>query len=126
MQTQLKLEEFGMLVLGMLLFAATGYSWWVFPALILLPDLSMAGYLVNNKMGAVFYNLFHHKGLAVLLYLFGVLIRNEVLMLSGIILFSHSSLDRMLGYGLKYPDSFQHTHLGWIGNTNSQLKDEKS
>jgi hypothetical protein len=24
-------------------------------------------------------------------------------------------MDRIFGYGLKYPDAFQHTHLGWIG-----------
>jgi hypothetical protein len=36
-------------------------------------------------------------------------------MLAGTILLGHSSLDRVLGYGLKYPDSFQNTHLGVIG-----------
>ncbi len=30
-------------------------------------------------------------------------------------LFAHSSMDRMLGYGLKYEDSFGNTHLGMIG-----------
>lgn len=105
-----------MLVLGVLLFTFLDYSWWVFPALILFPDLSMVGYLANNKIGAALYNVFHHKGLAILFYLFGVLIGNDILILTGIILFSHSSLGRMRGYGLKYPDSFKRTHLGWIGN----------
>ncbi|WP_446698576.1 DUF4260 family protein [Agrococcus sp. KRD186] len=27
----------------------------------------------------------------------------------------HVGIDRMLGYGLKLPDAFTHTHLGWIG-----------
>lgn len=31
------------------------------------------------------------------------------------IMFAHSSLDRCVGYGLKYGDGFQHTHLGRIG-----------
>ncbi len=31
------------------------------------------------------------------------------------LLFAHSSFDRMLGYGLKYNDSFNHTSLGWTG-----------
>jgi hypothetical protein len=30
-------------------------------------------------------------------------------------LFGHSNMDRLLGYGLKYPDAFQNTHLGVIG-----------
>ena len=34
---------------------------------------------------------------------------------AALILFGHSSLDRVFGYGLKYTDAFQHTHLGWIG-----------
>ncbi len=105
-----------MLLLGILLFTFLHYAWWVFPALILVPDISMAGYLFNNRIGAIFYNLFHHKGIAILLYLAGTLAGSSVMMLAGIILFSHSSLDRMLGYGLKHPDSFHHTHLGWIGN----------
>jgi len=28
----------------------------------------------------------------------------------------HVAVDRALGYGLKFNDDFQHTHLGWIGN----------
>jgi hypothetical protein len=29
-------------------------------------------------------------------------------------------MDRILGYGLKYPDAFQHTHLGIIGQAQKQ------
>ncbi|TAG51385.1 MAG: DUF4260 family protein, partial [Runella slithyformis] len=32
----------------------------------------------------------------------------------GIILFAHSAMDRIAGYGLKYEDAFKHTHLGWL------------
>jgi hypothetical protein len=32
-----------------------------------------------------------------------------------IIWFGHIGMDRLVGFGLKYPDSFQHTHLGWKG-----------
>ena len=35
--------------------------------------------------------------------------------LAGLILFGHAAWDRLLGYGLKYNDSFHKTHLGWIG-----------
>jgi hypothetical protein len=45
----------------------------------------------------------------------GYWLNHDLLILSGIILFGHSAMDRALGYGLKYPDSFQHTHLGWVG-----------
>lgn len=31
------------------------------------------------------------------------------------ILFGHSAMDRIFGYGLKFNDNFKNTHLGWIG-----------
>jgi hypothetical protein len=33
----------------------------------------------------------------------------------GLVWLAHIGVDRLLGYGLKYNDNFQHTHLGWIG-----------
>ncbi|MDR2235730.1 MAG: DUF4260 domain-containing protein [Chryseobacterium sp.] len=115
MKVQLKLEYAAFLILGILAFARTDYSWWWFAALFLAPDLSMLGYLINNKAGAFFYNLFHHFGIAVLFYLVGTALALPYLQAAGAILLSHSAFDRMLGYGLKYPDSFQNTHLGKIG-----------
>jgi hypothetical protein len=50
-----------------------------------------------------------------LVYVLGAYFNNQLLQLIGLILFGHSSMDRALGYGLKYPDSFQNTHLGIIG-----------
>ena len=35
--------------------------------------------------------------------------------IAAIILYGHASMDRIFGYGLKFNDSFHHTHLGWIG-----------
>jgi hypothetical protein len=37
------------------------------------------------------------------------------LQLTGVILFGHSSMDRMMRYGLKYFTGFRFTHLGKIG-----------
>jgi hypothetical protein len=83
--------------------------------LILAPDISITGYFLGNKTGAIFYNIFHHKGVTIALYIIGSHQQNEVLQLTGIILFGHSSMDRMLGYGLKKYDGFKFTHLGQIG-----------
>jgi hypothetical protein len=33
----------------------------------------------------------------------------------GLVWLAHVGFDRLLGYGLKYGDNFQHTHLGWLG-----------
>jgi Domain of unknown function (DUF4260) len=116
MKTALKLEELAQFTFITLLFYKYNYSWWVFPALILLPDLSMIGYLISPKIGAISYNIFHHKAFAILIYAIGYYFKMEVLEASGLILYAHSSLDRIFGYGLKYTDSFKHTHLGFIGN----------
>ena len=83
--------------------------------LVLCADLSMLGYLANPRLGAWTYNLIHHKGLSVTLYVLGYLLATPWLMFAGTILLGHSSLDRVLGYGLKHEDAFQNTHLGRIG-----------
>ncbi len=115
MNTILKLEELGVFILGIFLFSQLHMQWWWFPALILAPDLSMLGYIAGNATGAFMYNLFHHKGIAVALYLVGVYTGINWLMLAGLILLLHASLDRIFGYGLKYVTGFQYTHLGIIG-----------
>lgn len=115
MKNLIKLEQFALLCFSIFLFIHTDFSWWWFPALILLPDLSMIGYLNNSKTGAFLYNFFHHQALAFTVLFLGWKIENDWIYMSGIILLSHSSMDRIFGYGLKYPDNFKHTHLGWIG-----------
>ena len=112
MNNIIKLEEFFMFLASVVLFGQTDYSWWVFPALILAPDIGMLGYLINTKIGAIIYNIFHHKGIAILVLCSGWYLQDPVLELSGIILFGHASMDRIFGYGLKFSDSFKHTHLG--------------
>jgi hypothetical protein len=82
--------------------------------LFLGPDISMLGYLINNKAGAWCYNLFHHKGIAVALIAAGYTMDNWLL-IAGIVLFGHASMDRVAGYGLKYENGFKFTHLGEIG-----------
>ncbi|QNL52521.1 DUF4260 domain-containing protein [Olivibacter sp. SDN3] len=119
MKNLLKLEEVGQFLLSIILFNQLHYAWWVFPAYLLLPDLSMIGYLINTKVGARFYNFFHHKLVGIAIFILGFSLTNEILILAGLILFGHSSMDRMFGYGLKLNDNFRHTHLGWIGKRNT-------
>ncbi|GAB4046302.1 DUF4260 domain-containing protein [Spirosoma litoris] len=111
MKTLLKSEELIQFLGAIYLFSRLSFAWWWFPALILVPDVSMIGYVINPAVGAVLYNFVHHKGLGIVIGLLGLVISSQLLMLTGIILFAHSSMDRMLGYGLKYFDSFKHTSL---------------
>ena len=117
MKNLLRLEEFAIFLLAVYLFAELDYAWWVFLALLLAPDLGALGYLAGPRIGATTYDLTHHKGIAVAAYLVGALLGSQILQLVGVIMLAHSSLDRVCGYGLKYPDSFDHTHLGWVGKT---------
>jgi hypothetical protein len=113
----LKSEEALLFVLSLYVFHLFHFSWTWYFVFILLPDLSMLGYLANTKIGAHIYNLAHHKGLAVITFLAGMYFQISGLEFAGLILFSHSSMDRIFGYGLKFTDSFRNTHLGAIGNS---------
>ncbi|WP_026450212.1 DUF4260 domain-containing protein [Aequorivita capsosiphonis] len=115
MQTTLKIEELAQFILGIVLFSQLDYVWWWFLVLILTPDIGAIGYLINTKIGAFTYNIFHHKAVAIFIGLIGFYFDNSLLILIGVILFSHAAMDRIFGYGLKYPDSFKNTHLGSIG-----------
>ncbi len=111
----LKTEEAFFLILSYFLFTKTGVAIYWYFVFFLAPDLSMLGYLAGPAVGAFFYNLGHHKALAIALYLAGIYFALPILQATGLIMLGHSSFDRILGYGLKYPDSFQNTHLGRIG-----------
>ena len=115
MKQIIQLEELGMFLLSIFLFNQLSFAWWWFPTLILLPDISMIGYAAGNKIGAIVYNFFHHKAVAIAVYMLGFYLHNELIQLIGIILFGHSSMDRFFGYGLKTFAGFKSTHLGEIG-----------
>lgn len=122
MKLVLKLEELAMWLLSIFLLYFTKADWWWYLLMLLGPDVSMIGYLINNKVGAWSYNLFHHKGIATILIILGTIILDNYIFSSyiwigylGIILLGHSSMDRFFGYGLKYQNGFKFTHLGEIG-----------
>ncbi|WP_375438255.1 DUF4260 domain-containing protein [uncultured Hymenobacter sp.] len=115
MKLLLQLEELAEVLLALLVFAHLPYAWWVLPATFLLPDLSMIGYLAGPRVGAVCYNIAHHKALAIAVGIGGWWLGQPVLLLAGTVLLFHSAFDRLLGYGLKYATGFHNTHLGRVG-----------
>jgi len=115
MKKLIQLEELAMLLLSIFLFGRLSIPWWWYPALILAPDLSMLGYIFGNKAGAIAYNFVHHKAVAIAVYVLGLYSHAEIVQFSGLILFGHSGMDRMFGYGLKTYEGFKFTHLGKIG-----------
>ena len=99
--TLIKLEEIALVILAFHLFLALDYAWWWFPILFFVPDISLLGYLLNQKLGANIYNVVHHKALAVLFYLLGSFTHIAALQLAGVVMFGHSSFDRALGFELQ-------------------------
>lgn len=117
LQLLLKLEELLIFVASVVFFALlTDLSWWFFALLFFVPDISIAAYLINTRIGSVIYNLFHHKGLMIILSFLGYYLSEPILMATGLIFLGHSSFDRLFGYGLKFPDNFKHTHLGKLAS----------
>ncbi len=116
MQYIIQLEELGLFALAIfgLHFQPLQFAWWVWIILFLLPDLGMIGYIINPEIGAITYNLLHHRFIGVFLLAFGYFSHNPYSILTGLILLGHSSFDRALGFGLKFPDNFKHTNLGWM------------
>jgi len=116
MKTVLKLEQLGLLALfcAVYFFIYPG-SWGIFLALFFVPDVSFVFYLISTKVGAYAYNFLHHKGIMAIVTLAGIYLDRDLFVQVGLIFLAHSSFDRVFDYGLKYDDSFSHTHLGWIG-----------
>ena len=114
----IKIEEATMFGICIFFLVSLKVPWWVYILLAIGPDISMLGYFLGNKTGADCYNFFHHKGVAIIAFATGVVLNShtgDIVSIAGIILFGHSSMDRMLGYGLKLNQGFKYTHLGMIG-----------
>jgi hypothetical protein len=126
MKRIIQLEEFAILGLSIYALYFLKADWWVYLLLFIGPDISMLGYLAGDKAGAISYNLFHHKAVAIVLFLIGFISQTYLLEITGLILFGHSSMDRMLGYGLKYFTGFKFTHLSKIGDMKSNTKEFKT
>ena len=111
----LRLEGAAAFGAGIALFLANGGPWLALIPLLLVPDVSMVGYLRDPKLGAVLYNLAHQWAIGLVVLGLGLLSGQGWLILAGAVLIAHVGMDRAFGYGLKLPTSFQDTHLGRIG-----------
>lgn len=90
------------------------FSFLFFALFLLLPDISMLGYIVNTKIGALFYNIGHSLVVPVILLILGFVTVSTPLLMTSIIWLAHIFLDRALGYGLKYDEAFTKTHIQQI------------
>jgi hypothetical protein len=107
----LRIEGAVLLAMSVLFYSRHGGGWLIFGLLLLAPDLSMLGYLAGNRVGAVAYNLFHTYAPPAALALYGLLGGQDLALSLALIWLAHIGMDRLVGYGLKYPGNFKDTHL---------------
>lgn len=107
----LRLEGLVAMLVAMLVYARLDYAWWAFAVFLLAPDLSALGYLAGPRAGSISYNAVHNLcvplALAAVAWVAGSALGLQV----ALIWLAHIGMDRTVGYGLKYPDAFKHTHL---------------
>jgi hypothetical protein len=118
-RTWLRLEGFAGFATGVALFGLSGGSWLLLVPLLLLPDISTAGYLVGPRVGAFTYNLLHTWTPGLVVLGLSALVGSPILQIAAGILIAHVGMDRAVGYGLKLPSSFHDTHLGRMGRSKA-------
>jgi hypothetical protein len=111
----LRAEGVAVFAAGLVGFLALGIPWYAFPLLLLVPDISAIGYFGGPRIGAIAYNIAHDLFTGTAIAGVGLALGSVPVMAIGAILVAHSGMDRLAGYGLKLPTSFQDTHLGRIG-----------
>ena len=116
----LKLEGLAVFLLALVIYWQQSFGWTLFWSTVLLPDLALLGYLVNARVGATAYNFTHSKVLPSALAVVAIVTGNALFSALALIWFVHIGVDRMLGYGLKYPEGFKVTHLGTIGQMGGE------
>lgn len=107
-------EGLAVLVLSLYIYAQLQFSWVMFLILLFAPDLAALGYVKGVKTGAVLYNLFHTYTIPAAILLAALLMNYNSIIMISLIWIAHIGMDRMLGYGLKYPTKFQDTHLNRV------------
>ena len=110
----LRTEGAVLLLLSLFFYWRSGAAWLLYLVLLLAPDVGMLGYLGGTRLGAVAYNLVHVYVAPAILLAAGAVTGSPLLSSLALVWFGHIGMDRLLGFGLKYPSGFHHTHLGTI------------
>jgi Domain of unknown function (DUF4260) len=106
-----RLEGLVALTAAVIVYLSLGGNWITFAILFLVPDVSMVAYVAGPRTGAAIYNLIHTYAAPALIASVGLATKQSFVVFVALILFAHIGLDRLLGYGLKYPSAFKDTHL---------------
>ena len=113
-KTLLHLEGLAVFILCMYEYCYFDFSWILFVVLILAPDIAMLGFLFNNKIGAIVYNIFHTYLTTISVMIIGLITVQTTILAIGLIWTAHIGMDRTVGFGLKYATNFKDTHLNRV------------
>jgi len=109
----LRLEALLVLLLALICYSGLHGSWLLFLVLFLVPDVSLLGYLAegNGRFAATFYNALHcyavPLGVALIAWRFHSVVTERI----AVIWVAHIALDRFIGFGLKYAQAANPTHM---------------
>ena len=108
----LRSEGAALLAMAAVLYGRQGQSWWLFVALLAVPDLGLLGYVVGARAGAVAYDLTHTYVGPAAVGIVGLLTNSGLAIALALVWFAHIGMDRALGLGLQYPDGSGHPPRG--------------
>ncbi len=103
----------GVAVVGasIVLYFYADYPWWLLLVLALAPDVSLLAFAAGPRVRTASYNAAHTYVTPVVLGSTGVVAEADLAVQVALIWMTHIGVDRTIGYGLKYPTAFKHTHL---------------
>ncbi len=101
-------------MVALVFYGITGGNWLLLLGLVLAPDLSALGYRFGKTLGAYCYNLIHTTILPATLFIAGWLGNQPWAVQVALIWVIHIGVDRLFGFGLKYPTAFKDTHLARV------------
>jgi Domain of unknown function (DUF4260) len=107
----LRLEGAALAAGALVLYVREDFGLLLLLVLALAPDISFLGYLAGARAGAAAYNGLHATVGPLALGVTGVLTGTDLAVQLALVWLAHIGFDRLLGYGLKYPESFRETHL---------------
>lgn len=96
-----RIDGLAVFLASLFLYSLFGESWGMFIALFLTPDIAFIGYAKSERIGIILYNALHNYGAALMLMVVGVVSNTPFITGYGIILMSHVSFDRFIGFSLK-------------------------
>ncbi|MDU4930107.1 MAG: DUF4260 domain-containing protein [Staphylococcus epidermidis] len=111
MRSVIKLENAFIFIITIAVYFKLEFSIWLFLLLLLVPDIFMLGYVINRKTGSYVYNIGHTCIIPIIIALLYLYIDERLLLQISLIWLAHISMDRTMGFRLKYSSDTDKTTI---------------